>query len=118
MKDKPGELIVILFLLFLLLFLLGVIGSAPVESRDPQPGLQVQLLEIEGMTCVAVYTLNSDTGHEFATIAGVSCNWDEYEAPGPVWVDADKDSAPWYVVDNGLARELALYGNLKECIDD
>ena len=73
-------------LIFIVAVLLVLMFSAVDAARAPQPGLQVQLITVEGMTCVAVYTLNKDTGHEFAPIAGVSCNWDEYDDDYGVWV--------------------------------
>ncbi len=85
-KTLPIYLSMVTVVVLAALLVVGIVQGAQWASRAPQPGLQVELIEIEGMTCVAVYTLNSDTSHEFAPIAGVSCNWDEYEAAGPVWV--------------------------------
>ena len=83
---KRNDWLAILGVIIILVLWALLIQTAVADARDTQPGLQVQLITIEGMTCVAVYTLNSDTSHEYAPIAGVSCNWDEYEVPGPVWV--------------------------------
>ena len=79
MHDKKGDILIMLFVILILVFWALLIQTQTAESRDPQPGLQVQLIEIEGMTCVAVYTLDNPVGREHAPIDGISCNWDEYD---------------------------------------
>ena len=76
---KRNDWLAILFVIVIMAIWACALQTAVADARDTQHGLQVQLIKVEGMTCVAVFAPAPDSDYEFEDVAGVSCDWNGYK---------------------------------------